>query len=77
VEKIKQIMSLVIDIFPSCSFELEKTENRNVLRIDPKKNVLEPDEIENLCTIHPFRLILMPNGTVFSNSSLKLVFEFE
>lgn len=77
MEKIKEIMCLVIDIFPSCSFELESQKEKNVLRIDPKKNVLEPTEIENLCKIHPFRLVMMPNSNIFSNSSLKLVFEFD
>lgn len=71
----KEILNSIVELFPDFSFEFEGTNEKKVLRVSLKGNSIEPEQIEKLSKIHPFRIVVVSASNLFGGTILKLVFE--
>ncbi|WP_278380967.1 hypothetical protein [Chryseobacterium arthrosphaerae] len=72
----KEVLNLIVDLFPNCSFELEGTNTCKTLRINLKGYCLEADQIGALYKIHPFRIHLAGRNEI-SGITFGLFFDFK
>ncbi|WP_185226128.1 hypothetical protein [Chryseobacterium indologenes] len=71
----KEILNSIVELFTDFSFEFEGTNEKKVLRVSLKGNSIEPEQIEKLSKIHPFRIVVVSASNIFGGTILKLVFE--
>lgn len=76
--KLKELLDVLIELYPNCSFELEGTKENKTLKFNPQKKSMDMKETEKIFKIHPFKTLIYTNNlSIFPNSSLQLLFEFK